>query len=97
MPVGQPLGNAASGRKGWGWMRVLALAALGLLRADSDQWLPSFQPVWTPYVTEVGHEGRFVLQDGTRVDLNTGSRIGVRFTTRERVILLTRVRPCLRS
>jgi len=79
--------NSVPVRRALGWLPPLALAALALLRADSHLWSPP--PAWLPYATAVGEEGRFVLQDGTHVDLNTGSRIAARFTGAGREIRVT--------
>jgi transmembrane sensor len=68
---------------------ILILAVAATVRVDSAQWVPHRSPVWTPYATNVGGIERFVLQDGSRVDLNTGSAIKVRFTSGQREIVLT--------
>jgi transmembrane sensor len=77
------------GRSGIMRLEILVLAAISLLRVDSDQWVPHTNPVWTLYATSVGRIEKFVLQDGTRVDLNTGSEIKARFTGGRREIVLT--------
>jgi len=51
-----------------------------MLRVDSAQWLPHPNPVWSLHATNVGGIEQLVLQDGTRVDLNTDSEVKVRFT-----------------
>jgi transmembrane sensor len=68
---------------------ILVLAAVACLRVDSDQWLPHPGPEWKRYATNVGGIRRVILQDGTQVDLNTGSEIKVRFTGAQREIVLT--------
>ena len=61
-------------------LEILILAVIAMVRVDSAQWMPHPDPVWTLYATNVGGIERFILRDGTRVDLNTGSAIKVRFT-----------------
>jgi transmembrane sensor len=68
---------------------MLVLAVISIVRVDSAQWVPHPDPVWRIYATNVGGIERFILQDGTRVDLNTGSAIKVRFTSAQREIVLT--------
>lgn len=70
-------------------LEILILAVISIARVDSGQWAPRPDPVWTLYATNVGGMQSVVLQDGTRVDLNTGSEIKARFTGREREIVLT--------
>jgi transmembrane sensor len=65
------------------------LAVISIARVDSGQWAPRPDPVWTLYATNVGGMQSVVLQDGTRVDLNTGSEIKARFTGGRREIVLT--------
>jgi transmembrane sensor len=77
-----------SGRKGIRQIGILVLLVTGLLRVDTSQWPAPPPPVWALYATHVGKTERFTLQDGSRVDLNTGSEIKVRFTGREREIVL---------
>src|SRR5579859_4037600 len=77
-----------TGRKGIRQIEVLVVLAVCLLRIDSAQWLPTFQPVWTPYATSVGETQRVTLQDGSYVDLNTDSEIEARFVGAERQIVL---------
>lgn len=69
-------------------LELLILAAISIVRVDSAQWLPHPDPVWTLYATNVGGIDRFILQDGTRVDLNTGSAIKARFTGGQREVVL---------
>jgi transmembrane sensor len=68
---------------------ILVLVAVSILRVDSGQWLPRRSPAWTLYATNVGGIERLILQDGTHVDLNTGSEIKARFTAGQREIVLT--------
>jgi ferric-dicitrate binding protein FerR (iron transport regulator) len=77
------------GRKGIRWLEILILVVISILRVDTEQWLPHPNPVWTLYATNVGDIQRFILQDGTLVDLNTGTEIKARFTARQRQIVLT--------
>jgi transmembrane sensor len=77
------------GRKGIRRIEILVLLVVSLLRVDSAQWVPHANPVWTLYATNVGGIRRFVLQDGSQVDLNTGSEITVRFTGGQREVVLT--------
>jgi transmembrane sensor len=70
-------------------LEILILAVISIARVDSGQWAPRPDPVWTLYATNVGGMQSVVLQDGTRVDLNTGSEIKARFTGRQREIVLT--------
>jgi transmembrane sensor len=42
------------------------------------------------YVTDKGEQRRFVLEDGSRVHLNTASQVGVRFDSNARVVHLER-------
>jgi transmembrane sensor len=71
-------------------LEVLILVAVSLLRVDSDRWLPLPDSAWVPYSTSVGGRSHLLLQDGTSVDLNSGSEIQVRFTGQLREVLLTR-------
>jgi transmembrane sensor len=70
-------------------LEILFLAVISIVRVDSGQWVPHPDPVWTHYATNVGGMQSVVLQDGTRVDLNTGSAIKARFTGGQREIVLT--------
>jgi transmembrane sensor len=76
------------GRKEIRRLEILVLAIISIARVDSDQWVPQPNPVWTLYATNVGGIQSVVLQDGTRVDLNTGSAIKARFTGGQRQIVL---------
>lgn len=78
------------GRKGLRRVGISILVAISFLRVDSTQWLPSPKSAWVPYAMGIGSVGRFILQDGSRVDLNTGSKIEVRFAGQKREIVLTR-------
>lgn len=77
------------GRRETKRLEILILAIISIVRVDSGQWAPRPDPVWTLYATNVGGMQSVVLQDGTRVDLNTGSEIKARFTGRQREIVLT--------
>jgi transmembrane sensor len=77
------------GRKAIRRLAIFILVSVSIARVDSAQWLPRPNPVWTLYATNVGGMQRFVLQDGTQVDLNTGSEIKARFTGGMREIVLT--------
>src|ERR1700704_3297709 len=83
------MGQKCRGRKGIRRLEVLILAVIAILRVDSDQWVPHPNPVWTAYATIVGGMQRVILQDGSQVDLNTGSEIKVRFTGGQRDVVLT--------
>jgi transmembrane sensor len=76
------------GRTGTRKLAALVLLLVSLARIDSGHWLPSAEPVWTPYTTNVGRTERVTLQDGSRIDLNTDSEIKVRFVRGERQIVL---------
>ena len=69
-------------------LEILILAVISIARVDSAQWVPHPDPVWTHYATNVGGIERFILQDGTGVDLNTGSAIKARFTGGQREVVL---------
>jgi transmembrane sensor len=69
-------------------LEILILAVISIARVDSAQWVPHPDPVWTLYATNLGRIQRFILQDGTRVDLNTDSAIKARFTGGQREIVL---------
>jgi transmembrane sensor len=83
------IGQKCLGRKGIRRLEILILVVISMLRVDSAQWVPHPNDVWTLYATNVGGIQRVILQDGTQVDLNTGSEIKVRFTGRQREIVLT--------
>jgi transmembrane sensor len=83
------IGQEGLGRKGIRPLEILVLVVISILRVDSDQWVPHPNPVWTPYATIVGGIKRVILQDGSQVDLNTGSEIKVRFTGGQREVVLT--------
>ena len=76
-------------RKGIRRLEILFLMVISILRVDSAQWVPHPSPVWTLYATNVGGMQRVILQDGTRVDLNTGSEIKVLITGGQREVVLT--------
>src|SRR5207244_3085222 len=69
-------------------LAILMLAVISILRVDSARWVPLPDPVWTYYSTAVGGIERFILQDGTRVHLNTASALEARFTGGRREIVL---------
>jgi transmembrane sensor len=83
------VGQKCLGRRGIRRLEVLILAVIAILRVDSDQWVPHPHPVWTLHATNVGGIQRVILQDGSQVDLNTGSEIKVRFTGGQREVVLT--------
>jgi transmembrane sensor len=83
------MGQKCRGRKGIRRLEVLILAVIAILRVDSDQWVPHPHPVWTLHATNIGGIQRVILQDGSQVDLNTGSEIKVRFTGGQREVVLT--------
>lgn len=64
------------------------LLAFSLLRVDSGHLFGAHEPRWTVYATNVGGARTITLQDGSEVDLNTNSEIRVRFTRRQREIVL---------
>jgi transmembrane sensor len=70
-------------------LEILVLAAISIMRVDSAQWVRHPDPVWTLYATNVGDLQSFILQDGSRVDLNTDSAIKARFMGGQREIVLT--------
>jgi transmembrane sensor len=85
----QSIWQTCLGRKGIRQVGILILVASSILRVDSDQWVPHPSPVWRLYATNVGGIQRVILQDGTQVDLNTGTEIKARFTEKQREIVLT--------
>jgi transmembrane sensor len=77
--------------RGRGRSRVFAgivLAVAALLSVDSARWLPTPAAAWIRYVTPVGEQQKISLQDGSTLDLNTGSEIKVRITARKRQFVL---------
>jgi transmembrane sensor len=70
-------------------LEIFVLAAISIMRVDSAQWVRHPDPVWKLYATNVGGMQSFILQDGSRVDLNTESAIKARFTGGQREIVLT--------
>src|SRR6266581_3747878 len=70
-------------------LEILVLVIVSIARVNSAQWAPRPDPVWTLHATNVGGIEQLVLQDGSRVDLNTGSEIKVRFTGGQREVVLT--------
>ncbi|MDB6159240.1 MAG: transcriptional regulator [Gammaproteobacteria bacterium] len=76
-------------RKGIRRLEILVLMVISILRVDSAQWVPHPSPVWTLYATNMGGMQRVILQDGTQVDLNTGSEIKVLITGGQREVVLT--------
>jgi len=77
------------GREAIRRLEVVTLVIVSMLRVDSAQWLPHPNPVWSLHATNVGGIEQLVLQDGTRVDLNTDSEVKVRFTGGQREVVLT--------
>lgn len=67
---------------------LVAVVLVGMLRVDSNHWIPGPAPAWAAYATPVGNIGRITLQDGSSVDLNTNSEIKVRFTGQRREVVL---------
>jgi transmembrane sensor len=76
--------GCAGGRR----IGVLVLLVISFLRVDSGRWVGSHEPQWAVYATNVGAARTVTLQDGSQVDLNTNSEIRVRFTVRQREIVL---------
>lgn len=83
------IGRKYLGRRTIRRLEILVLVIVSIVRVDSAQWVPHPDPVWTLYATNVGSIERLVLQDGSRVDLNTGSEIKVRITGGQREVVLT--------
>ncbi|MCU1259130.1 MAG: hypothetical protein JWO80_2015, partial [Bryobacterales bacterium] len=67
-----------------------AIAALALLYVESKDWRNNARPTWTDYSTAVGELRHLVLQDGSQVDLNTGTEIRTRVDADRREVILTR-------
>ncbi len=66
------------------WLSAAAtLAALALF---STWWLQGNQPQVIEYATAIGESRSVVLEDGTRVDLDTDTRLRVAYSRRERVV-----------
>lgn len=66
------------------WMRVAAAAVLCVVIAIGAIWL------WPDpaYTTEIGEQRIVNLEDGTRVSMNSGTRMSVAYTNDERRIVL---------
>lgn len=70
---------------------VLALSVLLFWNASFDSGNPSQtvqRPVESFYETVIGEQQVHVLEDGTQITLNTGSRVGVRYTGDARLLHL---------
>ena len=72
---------------------TLKLLGMGLLITGATGWQlrDSTQLPWgADYATGVGERRQFLLQDGTRLQLNTASSVDVEFTAQRRLINLRR-------
>ncbi|MEJ0038883.1 MAG: FecR domain-containing protein [Gammaproteobacteria bacterium] len=69
-------------------VRLVACGAAATVMAGvAGVWLSS--PSSTVYAAAIGEHRKLILEDGTAIDLNTRSKIAVRFSARERLVELT--------
>ncbi|MER2099883.1 MAG: FecR family protein [Pseudomonas qingdaonensis] len=73
--------------------QALKLLGVGLLASGVTGWSmrdSTLVPWGADYATEVGERRQFLLDDGTRLQLNTASAVDVQFTAQRRLIVLRR-------
>jgi transmembrane sensor len=81
--------KAAAPAAGWPWRKAAAVAAVAVLAAGGGAglWLAN---TGTAYATAVGEHRVVRLKDGSRVEMNTATRLVVRYTLTGRNVELQR-------
>ena len=92
-PALEPRRSASVRFSGWRWRRGVALAMAASLIAVAVLFGAAIANLLSQsrrFTTEIGEQRSIELQDGSVIQLNTGSRIDVRFSASERDIRLSK-------